>query len=79
MRNPLENISFLSLFDASAEALILTDSDGCIVLTNPAAREMFGYSEEELLGSKIEMLIPERLREHHLRYRENFLSQPEKR
>ncbi|MEZ0236523.1 MAG: PAS domain S-box protein [Methylophilaceae bacterium] len=79
LRNPLENISFLSLFDASAEALILSDSDGCIIQTNPAAREMFGYPEEELLGSKIEMLIPKRLRERHLRYRENYLAQPEKR
>lgn len=57
----------------------MSDSDGRILLTNPAAQEMFGYSEEELLGSIIEMLIPERLREHHLRYRESYLSQPEKR
>lgn len=79
LRNPLENISFLSLFDASAEALILASGDGRIILTNPVAREMFGYSADELVGFQIEMLVPERLREHHRRYRESYVSQPEKR
>lgn len=79
LRNSLENISFLSLFDASAEALILADSNGRILLTNPVAQDMFGYSEEELTGIQIEMLVPARLREHHRRYRESYVSQPEKR
>lgn len=79
LRNPLENLSFNSLFDASAEALILADSDGRILMSNPAVQELFGYSEEELLKLQVEMLIPHRLREHHRRYRESYAQRSEKR
>jgi len=79
LRNPLEKLSFNSLFDASAEALVLADSDGHILMSNPAAQELFGYSKEELLKLQVEMLIPHRLREHHRRYRESYAQRSEKR
>ena len=79
LRNPLEKLSFNSLFDASAEALLLADSDGHILMSNHVAQELFGYSNEELLKLQVEMLIPQRLREHHRRYRESYAQCPEKR
>lgn len=79
MHNPLENLSFYSLFVASAEALLLADNDGHILLANPAALELFGYSEEELCNFPVEMLVPARFREHHRRFCENFIRRPEKR
>lgn len=79
LRNPLEKLSFNSLFDASAEALVLADSDGRILMSNPAAQELFGYSKEELLKLQVEMLVPHRLREHHRRYRESYAQRSEKR
>ena len=36
------------------------------------AEDMFGYSKEKLLKSRIETLIPERLREHHIKDRQHF-------
>lgn len=77
--NPLNNLGFSSLFDASAEALLLADSAGVIRVSNAEAQRMFGYAEHELCGQPVEMLIPPRLREHHRRYMQHYAARPEKR
>lgn len=77
--NPLKDLGFYSLFEASAEALVLADSDGVMQVSNPVAWQLFGYSSDELHGQPVEMLIPPRLREHHQRYMRQYVSRPEKR
>ena len=72
MHNPLQNLSFHSLFEASAEALVLADGEGRILHSNPAAQSLFGYEEHEWLGQPVEMLVPPALRDHHRRYRESY-------
>ena len=47
------------------EAIIAIDERHEITLANPAAEQMFGYSEAELLGKPISLLIPERFRDAH--------------
>lgn len=47
------------------DAIIAIDERNEITLANPAAGQMFGYSEAELLGKPISMLIPERFRDAH--------------
>ncbi|MDQ7011886.1 MAG: PAS domain S-box protein [Mariprofundaceae bacterium] len=50
--------------------LVATDRDGIIQLTNPALGEMFGYDTSELVGRRINILMPEpEPREHdeHIR------------
>jgi two-component system, LuxR family, sensor kinase FixL len=79
LQNSLKKLSFHSLFTSSAEALILADSNGIIVLSNPAAQQLFGYSEEELLGLQVETLVPDRFREQHRSYRELYSISPKKR
>ena len=79
LTNPLKNLGFYSLFEASAEALVLTDSDGTMQVSNPVAQQLFGYADSELRGQPVEMLIPPRLREHHRQYMRQYLAQPEKR
>ena len=39
---------YKSLFENSMDAVLLTIPDGSILAANPAAEEMFGYSEEEI-------------------------------
>lgn len=41
------------------EAIICIDRHGRIVLANPRAEQMFNYTREELLGARIELLLPE--------------------
>jgi protein-histidine pros-kinase len=49
---------------------------GEIVLANSQAVELFGWQRDELLGRKIEMLVPERFRDRHPQHRGGFFRQP---
>ena len=51
----------------SARAAILTtDESGNIAGWNPAATAMFGYTESEVMGQAVTLLMPERYRDGHL-------------
>lgn len=62
----------ISIQNASPSGLIGVDHKGLIVFANPAAESMFGYSRHELIGNKIESLVPENLRLEHKNRREIF-------
>lgn len=53
------------LINAGPEPIIAVTEDGRICFANRRALEVFEYSESELLGSPIEMLVPDRVAAHH--------------
>src|SRR2546422_2133211 len=53
------------LFDHLRDAVVVADDAGRIVLWNPAASSIFGYSAEEAVGQNVEMLVPPELRPQH--------------
>ena len=63
---------FEALFNNAAIGIIIADPDGRIVLVNQFSLRQFGYQEHELLGKKIEVLIPSRYREKHIDHRKNY-------
>ncbi len=67
------------LFESIQEGLILVNSDGEIVDNNKTAEVLFGYSRQELLGQKIEILVPASARGKHVSHREAYSAKPEKR
>ena len=50
---------------AAGDAIIAADANGSIILWNPAAERVFGYTESEALGQSLDLIIPERLRHRH--------------
>jgi len=54
-----------ALIEHLADAVIFADRDGVIRLWNAGAEAVFGYSEGEVLGQGLDLLIPERLRAAH--------------
>ncbi|MBF0311121.1 MAG: PAS domain S-box protein, partial [Magnetococcales bacterium] len=56
MRAILENI---------AEGILVTDQDGLVELVNPAAVAIFGYTEEEVVGRDVSMLMPKAFAVRH--------------
>jgi PAS domain S-box-containing protein len=68
-----------SLFEHSTEGIILTNGEGRIVLINPAAQRIFGYNEQEITGSAIETLIPDRFKMNHSKLRSGFYEHPQHR
>ena len=65
-----------SLFENATEGIILTGTEGKIVLINPAAERMFGYEGKEVYGQPIEVLIPDEYRRGHKNLREGFYKSP---
>ena len=68
-----------SLFENATEGIILTNGQGHIVLANPAAEKMFGYTLNELTGQPVEVLIPGNFRPGHKALREGFHKHPSNR
>jgi protein-histidine pros-kinase len=66
----------LAVIEAAPDAFIVVDLEGSIVVVNSQAEAMFGYPREELIGSMIEKLIPERFTSNHLKFRSEFVANP---
>src|ERR1035441_1942482 len=64
---------FLRLFDDAPDAILQVDARGVIVLANRTAQQMFGYSRTELLGSNVDLLMPEANRAVHAGQRDHFV------
>ncbi|HEX4978430.1 MAG TPA: PAS domain-containing protein [Acidimicrobiales bacterium] len=48
-----------------ADAVVIADGEGTIVLWNAAATRLFGWEEAEALGQSLDLIIPDRHRERH--------------
>ena len=77
----LEEISdshkrYEGLLDLIATAVIAIDGQQTILLFNKAAEQVFGYSQKEVLGRPLHVLLPQRLRKAHDAYVENFRTGP---
>ena len=70
---------FRVIFEAAPNGMIMVDDHGQILLLNSEVEKIFGYSKEELLGQKIELLIPARFHQQHPHYRKDFFKAPAKR
>lgn len=65
--------------DAAPNGIIMINRAGTIELINLQICKMFGYVKEELLGKKIELLVPDRLKVKHPEHRMNFFVKPQTR
>ena len=56
---------FRSVMESAIDAIITGDAEGRIRSWNSAATALFGFTEAEVLGRPIEVIIPERYHEAH--------------
>ena len=68
---------FQGLLEAAPDAMIGVDSHGVIRLVNSQTEKLFGYDRSELLGQRIEILVPGRLRSLHPHHRERYFADPQ--
>jgi PAS domain S-box-containing protein len=65
--------------EASPSGTVLIDHQGRILLVNAHAERLFGYARDELIGKKVEILVPGRFEHAHASDRANFFAAPEAR
>ena len=70
---------FRMLVNSAPNAIILVNGNGIITLVNHQATELFAYTEAEMIGQKLEMLIPARYAHNHEMFRTTFFSKPQAR
>ena len=65
-----------AIFQFATEGILVTNEKSEIININPSAEKLFGYEKGELIGQKIEVLIPKRYTEKHVSHRDNFHQNP---
>ncbi|HEX7964799.1 MAG TPA: PAS domain S-box protein [Gammaproteobacteria bacterium] len=72
-------LRFRSMVEGAPNAMVMVDERGAIVLANPQAEKLFGYTAAELAGKPVEMLVPMRYRGDHAAQREGYSRAPQMR
>lgn len=72
MQSESNKYEFEALFNNAAIGIIIVDSLGTILLVNQFALQQFGYRDEEIIGQKIEKLIPQRFKAKHETHRDRY-------
>ncbi len=65
MNLPVAQTSCENLIECMSEALIFADVTGIIQIWNQGAEALFGFSAAEAIGSSLDLIIPEALRNAH--------------
>ncbi len=75
-RTVAETLLSPSILEAIPDAVAAVNQQGVIIQVNSQTETLFGYTRDELIGQRIEMLVPDRQRPQHHLHREHFHQQP---
>jgi adenylate cyclase len=68
-----------SIIRSAGDAIVVADAAGCVVAWNPAAERMFGYSEKEIVGEPLTVIVPPEFHDAHRKGIERVVSTGETR
>lgn len=71
-----DQISFKAIIEAVNNAIIVTDHQGTITFANQHTSTLFLYDHDKLIGKRIEVLLPERFRRQHRKFRKHYHAKP---
>ena len=75
----LNNDTFQALFNYASIGILITNAVGEIQMANKYIEHQFGYDGGELIGKKVEVLIPARYTKKHVGHREKYSADPHSR
>src|SRR5262249_39839165 len=67
------DMKWRSIIESAIDGIVVIDKHGTIETFNPAAEQLFGYTEQEVLGRNVSMLMPSPHREEHDGYIARYL------
>src|ERR1700689_3765799 len=65
-----------ALLESASQAIVSIDRAGRILLINRRMEKIFGYTTEELIGARIELLLPDSKRAAHTHDRDDYFARP---
>lgn len=71
--------SFRRVVEWAPSAMVMIDPAGIIVLVNAQTERMFAYERDALIGQAVEILVPDRFRQHHQAFRHGYFGDPQPR
>ena len=63
---------FIAILDSAPDAIVIVGAEGYIELVNQQTERIFGYKRDEIIGRKVETLVPDALRKVHEAHRASF-------
>ena len=67
---------FRGLLEAAPDGMVMVDRDGTIVMVNAQMEKLFGYTREEVVGQRVEILVPARFKDVHPFHRSQYVKNP---
>ncbi len=65
-----------ALLQGIPDCLIISNKEGQITFANSVAEKIFGYTLQEIIGQKVEFLLPSRYQTQHVKYRRQYYEKP---
>ena len=63
---------FRGLLESAPDAIVVVGMDGVIQLVNSQAEKMFSHDSSEMIGQNVEILVPKRFRDQHIKHRAGY-------
>jgi PAS domain S-box-containing protein len=76
MQDRNDKNAYQAIFQNSNLGIIISNREGIIEQVNPYANHLFGYDDMELIGKKIEVLVPKNSRDKHMEHRKHYNEAP---
>ncbi|MEC9357496.1 MAG: PAS domain S-box protein [Pseudomonadota bacterium] len=65
-----------NLLETAPDAMVIINQSGVITLVNRQTERLFGYERGAMVGHRVELLVPERLRDVHVGHRRGYFGDP---
>ena len=65
-----------AVLESASEAIVIADRAGTIVMVNAQTESLFGYTRDELVGQRLDVLVPDHARAAHETHRRMYVEAP---